>query len=176
MVPLFLGELGEPQGQEGPRALATKGPTEEVSPHRISTSHTTPFPGAKQRSWRADHRAPVGRDPTQTGALEKQPGLEERGGRRSLPSAKMRSHKPHQPRKHGFHAGMRQRSETATPVLLTPSPRAPQSPPPAHSAPCCPKMVDTWLQGEGLPCALLSSRWAAGALSHKAGSLRTVTA
>lgn len=63
MVPLFLGELGEPQGQEGPRALATKGPTEEVSPHRISTSHTTPFPGAKQRSWRAGHRAPVGRNP-----------------------------------------------------------------------------------------------------------------
>lgn len=64
MVPLFLGELGEPQGQEGPRALATKGPTEEVSPHRISTSHTTLFLeqsntvgelGSQGPSWKGSH-------------------------------------------------------------------------------------------------------------------------
>lgn len=55
-------------------------------------------------SW--GHRAPVGWDPTQPGALEEQPGLDEGGEGSYLPLAQMRSHKPHRLRKHGFHTGM----------------------------------------------------------------------
>lgn len=106
MVPLFLGELGEPQGQEGPGALETKGPTEEVSPHRFPLLTLAPFLKQSDTVGELGVTGPqLEGDPTQTGALEEQPGLEEGGKRPSLPSAQMRSHKPHRLQKHGFHTG-----------------------------------------------------------------------